>query len=378
MFPGVTAIAITVFGLLTFVTRVRAADAVAPGRSSDTGSVKSTIFFYAMATIAMWACALGPGQETAGLIAWLRPYRWLTLLAGYDGLRVPARFAMLGSLCLAVSTGLAIARFGSLARRALPIVTALALAGLTVDGLMQPLPLLAPPPDAMLPTSADGPVLELPADLSRVNAPAMYRAITHGRPIVNGYSGYTPRHFRILSLALRRGDPSPLTYLARDRPLIIIVNGQFDPDAKFTSMVEAVPSIERIGATAAGMIYRLPAQPREALPVSGEPLLSRRREAGGDRLEIDLESTRIVRSMTFNLRWHYPALSEKLLIERSDDGRVWETAWLGWTGALAVAAALEDPLVAPVRVPLSDIRARYLRISPAPAWLASELTIVGP
>jgi hypothetical protein len=377
LFPGVTAIAITVLGLLTFVTRVRAADAVAPGGGSDSGHLKSTLLFYAMATMAMWACALGPGQETAGLIGWLRPYRWLTLLAGYDGLRVPARFAMLSSLCLAISTGLAIARIGSLARRALPVVTALVLAGLTVDGLMQPVPLLAPPPDATLPASADGPVLELPADLSRVNAPAMYRAIAHGRPIVNGYSGYTPPHFRILSLALRRGDPSPLTYLARERPLIIIVNGQFDGDGKFASMVEAVPSIERIGATTAGTIYRLPAQPREAPPVSGAPLPSRRREAAGDRLEIDLESTRMVRSMTFNLRGHYPNLSEKLLIERSDDGQVWETAWLGWTGALAVAAAIEDPLVAPVRVQLSDIRARYLRIYPAPAWLASELTIVG-
>jgi hypothetical protein len=378
LFPGVTAIAITVLGLLTFVTRVRAADGVAPGRSSDPGRLKSTLFFYAMATVVMWACAFGPGQETAGLVAWLRPYRWLTLLPGYDGLRVPARFAMLSSLCLAVSTGLAIARFESLVRRSIPIVTALALVGLTLDGLMQSVPLQTPPLDVLLPTPADAPVLELPADLSRVNAPAMYRAIAHGRPIVNGYSGYTPPHFRILSLALRRGDPSPLRYLARGRALIIIVNGQFDEDGKFTSMVEAVPSIERIGATTAGTIYRLPAQPREAPPVSGASLPSRRRDVGGERLEIDLESPRTVRSMTFNLRGHYPSMSERLLIERSDDGQVWETAWLGWTGALAVAAAIEDPLVAPVRVQLPDIRARYLRIYPAPEWLASELTIAGP
>jgi hypothetical protein len=85
-----------------------------------------------------------------------------------------------------------------------------------------------------------------------------------------------------------------------------------------------------------------------------------------------------VRGVSFNLRWHYPELCERLLIEQSDDGQAWRQAWLGWTGALAVAAAIEDPLVVPVQVPLPDIRARYLRIYPAPNWLGRELRVVGP
>lgn len=377
LFPGVTAIAVTILGLMTLVTRARAGGAVATVRSSDRCRAESILVFYAMATIAMWAFTFGPGQETAGLTVWLRPYRWLTRVAGYDGLRVPARFAMLSSLCLAISAGLAIARLRSIAHRAVPVMTAIVLAGLTLDGLMQPVSLLTPPADTTLPASVDGVVLELPVESVRVNTAAMYRSIHHGRPILNGYSGYRPPHFEILTLALRRGDPSPLEYFARGRPLIIIVNRRLDAGGRYTSMMEAIPSIERIGATSVESIYRLPAQPLEAPPVSGVPLAWRPRDAGGERLEIDLETTRVVHSTVFNLRSRYRELSEQLLIERSNDGKDWETAWHGWTGAPAVAAAIEDPLVAPVRLPLSDVRARYLRLYPAPAWLASELAIVG-
>jgi len=153
-----------------------------------------------------------------------------------------------------------------------------------------------------------------------------------------------------------------------------VVRVDSEPDAD----VKATPSIERIGATNAESIYRLPAQPRVAPRVGGKPLAWRRRDAGGDRLEIDLEATRFIRSIAFNLRARYRDLSEQLLIERSDDGQVWQEAWRGWTGALAVRAAIEEPLLTPVRVPLRDIRARYLRIYPAPKWLAREIAVIGP
>ena len=63
----------------------------------------------------------------------------------------------------------------------------------------------------------------------------------------------------------------------------------------------------------------------------------------------------------------------RLRIEASDDGNAWETVWLDWIGGPAMAAALDDPLVVPLRIPLSNVRARYLQIYPAPAWLEREL-----
>ena len=54
------------------------------------------------------------------------------------------------------------------------------------------------------------------------------------------------------------------------------------------------------------------------------------------------------------------------------------TAWESWTGGPALAGALENALENPVRITLPDVTARYLRIHPAPRWLARELTVYGP
>jgi hypothetical protein len=374
LFPGVTAIFVTVLGLVLAMVRGLKTEHTAQANSQQ----RRTLLFYAIATAVMWACAFGPGQESNDSTAWLRPYRWLTLLPGYDGLRVPARFAMLASLCLSISAGVALARIESLGVRLSRALAVVALAGLALDGWMRPVPLGAPPARVLLPPPDDAPVFELPADDARANVAAMYRAIDHGHPIVNAYTGYVPPHYAIMSLALRRGDSSPLVYLARGRPLFIVVNDPFDAGGDFNAMVAALPSIERIGATSAGTIFRLPAQPREPSSRDGAAVPVQLRDAGGQRLEIDLGRTQVVRGIGFNLRWRYPELGERLLIERSDDGQIWERAWLGWTGALAVAAAIDDPLLAPVRVPLPDIRARYLRVYPAPKWMARELTVIGP
>ena len=52
-------------------------------------------------------------------------------------------------------------------------------------------------------------MIELPVDDTDVSVHAMYRSMFHRRPLVNGYSGYIPPHYRILALSLWRGDSSP-------------------------------------------------------------------------------------------------------------------------------------------------------------------------
>ena len=52
--------------------------------------------------------------------------------------------------------------------------------------------------------------------------------------------------------------------------------------------------------------------------------------------------------------------------------------WLSFTGGPTLAAALADPLLVPVRIALPDVNARYLRINPAPRWLARELKVLAP
>lgn len=377
LFPGATVVLITIAGLVWgWQRRTPNADSSRDLPASSSGGM-STLVFYSVAAVALYACALGPGPEDGGGFVWMRPYRWLALLPGYDGLRVPARFAMLAVLCLSVAAGLAVARL----RTAHPVrgtaFAAIVLAGIAADGLMRRVPLVVPPPRAIMPEPLDVPVLELPADDARVNVAAMYRAMHHRRRIFNGYSGHVPPHFRILGMALRRGDTSPLSYLARERPLVILVNDQYDADRKFNTLVSQLPSIVPLGRSGAGSTFLLPRQSAPPLWTAGATLPARLRDAPGERLEIDLGDTHDVRGVVFNLRWRYGELSEQLLVERSHDGVKWEQATLLWTGALAVAGAVEAPLLTPIRIPLPGTRARYLRISPAPHWMGREMVVVG-
>jgi hypothetical protein len=89
LFPGITPIALVALGAISVSwTARRRPDAHAVERST-----RPAFLFYAVAAVLMWALALGP--TTPGSVAWLHPYTLLTYLPGFDGLRVPARFAML-------------------------------------------------------------------------------------------------------------------------------------------------------------------------------------------------------------------------------------------------------------------------------------------
>jgi hypothetical protein len=321
----------------------------------------------------MFACALGPGDGT--LVGWLKPYSWIAWLPGYDALRVPARFAMLGSLCLAIGAGLAAAalavRPGSPSR----IFMSLAVAGLALDGLMEPMPLVPPPPRGVLPNTPSALVLELPTDDTRVNVAAMYRSMFHRRPLVNGYSGHTPPHYAILSRSLGRGDASPLIDLARGRPLIVLVDGRYDSGGFYRSLVETLPGVVAHGTGSAGAAYVLPAQPRQREAPLGRPLDLSAVEAGPDGLEIDLGSPYDIGQIEVPLGWRYPRIAARLTTEASEDGVTWTEVWQGWTGGLAFIAAVEDPQRVPLRIPLAGVRARYLRIHPASGWMARGVVV---
>jgi hypothetical protein len=64
----------------------------------------------------------------------------------------------------------------------------------------------ATPIQALQRSDLVGPVIELPLGESWLDAPAQFRGIVHGRPVVNGYSGYAPPHYHLLSTALRLND----------------------------------------------------------------------------------------------------------------------------------------------------------------------------
>jgi hypothetical protein len=244
---------------------------------------------------------------------------------------------------------------------------------------MEPMPLLPPPGRLMLSNvPADAAILELPLDEPLVSINAMYRALVHRRPLINGYSGHFPPHFRILTDALRRQDPSPLLELARGRPLVIIVNDRLDRAQHLRTLVESLPGIERAGSGSAGAMYVFAAQPRERVAASGTPLVAVPAELPRAHVLLDLGGQRTVRTLEFPLRSQYQELGARFAVEASVDGAGWTTVWEDWTGGRALAGALEDQRTVPFRIPLPDVSARYLRIHPAPEWLVRELKVLGP
>ena len=91
---------------------------------------------------------------------------------------------------------------------------------------------------------------------------------------------------------------------------------------------------------------------------------------------LDTGATHVISAIEFPLRNRYEDLAPRIRIEVSDDGVEWRERWFGWTGWLAMAATLEDPRHAPVRMPLTPTAARYVRIHPAPDWLRDEVRVL--
>jgi len=371
LFTGVTVVLLALAGLALFLIR-RTRGEVSAGRAP--------IVFYVAATVLMWVLALGPGGEGQEPASLARPYSWLLALPGFSGLRVSSRFAMVGTLCLAVAASLAtaqIAKLTPLAGRWRAFAGAVVLAGLVVDGMTRAVPVVPPPGKMILPGSQQAAVLELPIDNTDISVAAMYRSIFHRQPLVNGYSGHFPPHYHVLSLSLWRGDASGLFYLARRRPLVILVNDRLDQSRSFKEMIQAVPGIQTYGASGAGTMFLLPPQAAPREPPAGPALQSSVRDAGRYQLEFDVGAPRQLSGVAFPLRRRYEDLAPRIRVETSEDGRTWQESWVGWTGGMAVEATLADPQLAPMRFPLAGVRARYVRVYPASAWMKAEMLVQG-
>ena len=107
-------------------------------------------------------------------------------------------------------------------------------------------PLLTPPaardPIVQALRASHGPVLEIPVDMTEWgplpgrHARAMYRAIFHRRPLLNGYGGYWPNGFiERMELASRLPDPAALAELRRQTGLatVVVNTGSLSPEARF-------------------------------------------------------------------------------------------------------------------------------------------------
>ena len=195
LFPGATTIALAVIGAWPPLTASRVA-LIAAGIVSLDGSL--------------------------GLngVVYRALYRWFLPL---HSVRVPARFAVLVVLTLALLAGIGAARLLSRFSSASAQMAAAACvtAFIIVDAWPHSdrLPVWRSPPSVYAALPSQGSVLfefpvHLPADRFSENLPYMYFSMWHWRPMVNGYSGFIPASYdALLQRVSTFPDPPTLNYL---------------------------------------------------------------------------------------------------------------------------------------------------------------------
>ncbi len=372
---------------------------------------RSTLAFYVLATMAMYLLSFGPRARFLGeTFIYRAPYAWLFSIPGFDAVRVPARFAMLALVCLSAAAAIAFARLTErLNRGARAIAAAVVVAGVVADGwiLAMPLPHV-PARFAALESLPPGTsVLELPLGGNDEDTAAMYRSIFHGRPVVNGYSGYSPRHYDILRLALDNGDEAAIDAMASRSPLAVVVGTDRGAD-RFLPALARRAGVVSLGVEPDRRLFLIPAaglaradpgsQPLEIQSVSanGRPveratvtdgnLVSRwdsgAPQRGTETVTIDLGAITVVRALTLALGPYIGNYPRTLEIEASEDGLAWTACGGGAGAGRAVDGALQNIREVPVSYVLRPTRARFLRLrqlgtDPQYHWSIAELAIFG-
>jgi hypothetical protein len=206
-----TVIALGILFVCSPAARVRAA-----------AFVRDRGFFLLCLLAALWL-SLGPAPQSLGRpLEIASPYRLLLdHVPGFEGVRVPARFAMIVALMLSILAGYGAAAFGRQAR-AIAILGVLCVFFLIeathvpflVNGTTAPRGFNAPEARLYRPgrgpavyrevarQASDGVLVELPLGQPDYDLRAMYYSMVHWRPLLNGYSGFAPPHYGQLTFAL--------------------------------------------------------------------------------------------------------------------------------------------------------------------------------
>ena len=366
-------------------------------------SARSPLAFYLVAAAVMLACSLGPKPAFRGhQFFYQPPYAWLMMLPGFSAIRVPARFAMVGMLPLSVAAALAFAALPLAAmRRAASIAIVIAVLS---EGWVLRMPLAAVP-SGWPPERAHGSVavLELPVDDGFHDLAAMYRAIAHRTPVINGNSGFEPSYYVNLRMALDERDPAVFDAFDLSGRLLIVVDEDARPGG-WTAFVLENPRAALIGRSDHWTFIALaPHAPIQACHGGPAPLASAHDMQGpidlhaitdgdrftfwssghpqqsGDGLTIELAQPGRpcrVQLSTGSFR-SYP---RALTIETSLDGDAWRPATTLRTAGLAVRAGLDHPIdmtmTIPVTAPLSRfIRLRLVESHPRFPWTVTEVAV---
>jgi hypothetical protein len=370
---------------------------------------RSPFAFYVMAAVLMWLLSLGP---TINLLDKpmlpTAPYAWLLPIPGWDGFRVPARFAMLMVLCLSTAAALAYGRLTAAIPEGRRVILASALTfALLADAWIRTMPLeQAPEPWPRGTAQTTGAILALPLGHPGDDLKTMYRAIQYGRPIVNGYSGYFPPWYPPLRVGLEARDPAMLEELSALGVSEIVVDTSIDADGAQDAYARTrAARLNPAGGRFA--FYRLspgrerpadqnlpsgPAWPIRTIDVSVKPDQTAAMtdgnletrwdtgpQTGREQVIVDLGELRALSAVVLSLGPFSNDFPRDLQVQVSTDGRSWAETWRGPVTTRTLVAAVRDPKRVPIVISLNQ-PARYIRlrqhgIEPTYYWSIAELSV---
>jgi hypothetical protein len=256
---------------------------------SPTARARSRVFlrergyFVAVLLGAMWL-SLGPIPQSLGRpVEIVAPYRLLLEhVPGFDGVRVPARFAMIVALALAALAGYG-AAWVSRARlgRAILFVAAViaVLEGTRLPFIVNGAYALRDfnTPEARLFRPAHAPavyrefaaqpsdavLIELPLGPPDFDLRAMFYSVVHWRPLVNGYSGFYPPHYGRLITALseipRHADVSIEALRSTGATHLILHQAAYrDGEGEATAQVLAAAGATELFRDGSDLLFLLP------------------------------------------------------------------------------------------------------------------------
>lgn len=361
--------------------------------------------FYGAAALIMALLACGPVLSVHDqVILDPAPYKWLMALPGFDQLRVPARFWMMGVLCLSACAGIAYARLTRSLVRARPFVLVLCCAAVLADGWLTMMPTAAAPAVWTSIAGADPslPLLELPLGPDW-DAAATFRATAHHRRVVNGVSGYDPPAYAPLQVGLRMRDPEMLTALASLGAYEIAIEKADDGDRGWRQYVEGAGAT-LVGGDRERVIYRMPARRFDETSVGGPLDIAAVTSSRGNPAAVfdgridtdwvdhpqhedqwllaDLGSARRVGGISLAIEEHAPDFPRHLRIEVSADGVSFGEVWDGNAAPRVFLAALREPRTGWLRIGFAPVNARFVRIRQTAeatiGWRVPELQVNAP
>jgi hypothetical protein len=368
---------------------------------------QSIVAFYLIAMAAMYLLSLGPEPRFQGRpMIYEAPYAWLLHVPGFENLRVPARFATLLVLCQCVLLAFAVARW--LPRLARPqIVVALLAIGLIADGYVRLRVEPVPAPGPQWPAEVAA-VVELPTITDNDDLGPIYRSMFHGRPIINGYSGYYPPHYLPLVFSIRDRQFSALPEVAHGQSIGIAVNRSSGDAATAEAILGRMSGVSRLASDDRWSTYvmqsRMPPgdRPGDRLPIKSisanrhnedvnrmtdgrieTAWASGRSQVGDEEVLVDLGSEQSIGGIVLGMGAFSFGYPRDIVIDVSFDRLEWRPAWAGQTAVKAVHAALTNPFVVPLTIDVGAIKGRYLRMHQVgsedgiPWWIA-ELSVRAP